>query len=242
LAAIALAVNLPEIDSMQYQLVIFDLAGTTVRDNKDVHRILQSALLKQGVVITIEDANEVMGIPKPEAIRILLEKRRDNLRLITDQWIGEIHGDFVADMIRFYETDASVGEKAGVTETFRKLKSLGIKIAVNTGFDRAITEALLTRLGWQRDLLIDYSVTSDEVIRGRPFPDMIFHAMKRLGVDESSRVIKVGDTVSDLQEGHAAGCGIVVGITSGAFSAQALEKESPHHLINEIPELLTLLK
>lgn len=237
-----MAVKLPEIDVMHYELVIFDLAGTTVRDNKDVHRVLQSALLKNDVVITIEEANEVMGIPKPEAIRILLEKRDYDPLSITDQWIGQIHRDFVAEMIRFYETDASVGEKPGVTETFRKLKSLGIKIAVNTGFDRPITEALLTRLGWQRDLLIDYSVTSDEVIRGRPFPDMIFQAMKRLGVNESSHVIKVGDTVSDLQEGHAAGCGIVVGVTSGAFSAQALKAENPHHLINEIPELLSLLK
>lgn len=241
MAAVGLAVNLPEIGVMHYELVIFDLAGTTVRDNKDVHRVLQSALLKHDVVITIEEVNEVMGIPKPEAIRILLEKRHDPLS-ITEQWIGEIHRDFVAEMIRFYETDASVGEKIGVTETFRKLKSLGIKIAVNTGFDRPITEALLTRLGWQRDLLIDYSVTSDEVTRGRPFPDMIFQAMKRLGVKESSHVIKVGDTVSDLQEGHAAGCGIVVGVTSGAFSAQALKVENPHHLISEIPELLSLLK
>jgi phosphonatase-like hydrolase len=228
--------------TMQYELVIFDLAGTTVRDNKDVHRVLQSALLKNDVVITIEEANEVMGIPKPKAIRILLEKHHYSQLSITDQWIGKIHRDFVADMIRFYETDASVGEKAGVTETFRKLKSLGVKIAVNTGFDRLITDALLTRLGWQRNKLIDFSVTSDEVAHGRPFPDMIFQAMKCLDVAESSSVIKVGDTVSDLQEGHAAGCGVAVGVTSGAFSAQALKAENPHHLIEEIPELLSLLK
>jgi phosphonatase-like hydrolase len=242
LVTAALPVNLPEIDAMYYELVIFDLAGTTVRDNKDVHRILQSALLKHDVVISIEDANEVMGIPKPVAIRILLEKRHYSRFSIADQWVEEIHRDFVTDMIRFYETDASVGEKTGVSETFRELKSLGVKIAVNTGFDRFITDALLARLGWQRNLLIDFSVTSDEVARGRPFPDMIFRVMNHLGVNKSSHVIKVGDTVSDLQEGHAAGCGIVVGVTSGAFSAQALKSENPHHLIHEIPELLSLLK
>lgn len=228
--------------AMQYELVIFDLAGTTVKDNKDVHRVLQSALLKHGVTITIDDANEVMGIPKPEAIRILLEKRHDDRGQISDRWIGEMHRVFVEDMVQFYTFDPSVGEKEGVTKTFRALKSLGVKVAVNTGFDRVITNALLSRLGWQDDHLIDCSIASDDVARGRPFPDMIFRAMSETGVQRTENVIKVGDTVSDMREGHAAGCGIVVGITSGAFTAEILKEEKPHHLITQIPELLNLLK
>ena len=45
---------------MSIQLVVFDLAGTTVNDNKDVHRVLQRALANAGVEISIDDANEVM--------------------------------------------------------------------------------------------------------------------------------------------------------------------------------------
>ena len=226
---------------MQYQLVVFDLAGTTVKDNKDVHRVLQHSLRKHGVEISIGDANEVMGIPKPVAIEKLLDKRYMGGKHITEAWIEEIHRHFVEEMIRFYMADPSVGEKPGVSETFRKLKEKGIKIAVNTGFDRRITDPLLNRLGWLDDNLIDFSVTSDEVPNGRPHADMIFKAMRETGVTDPKAVVKVGDTQSDVQEGHAAACGLVVGVTSGAFSAEALLKENPHHLIDQIPALLDLI-
>lgn len=226
---------------MQYELAVFDLAGTTVKDNKDVHRVLQLALQKHDVAISVDDANEVMGIPKPVAIRSLLEKRHHGAKPITASWIDEIHSMFVTEMIKFYESDISVGEKPGVSETFLRLRQMGIKIAVDTGFDRKIIDPLLKRLGWLDRQLIDFSVTSDEVKMGRPHADMIFKAMSGTGIINVSRVIKVGDTASDIQEGKAAGCGMVVAVTSGAFSAEELIKEKPHYLIDQVPALVDLL-
>lgn len=223
---------------MKFKLVVFDLAGTTVKDNRDVHRVLQKALSKNGVQITLEDANDVMGLPKPIAIRMLLNKRYEGSATPTDQWVEEIHQLFVSEMIWFYQTHPSVGEKEGVTETFKKLKALGIKVAVDTGFSRPITQPLLNRLGWVSNNLIDCSVTSDEVKRGRPHPDLIFEAMKQTGVTNSRLVMKVGDTASDIQEGKAAGCGLTVGVTTGAFSAEALTQEEPSRLIQAIPEIM----
>lgn len=223
---------------MKYDLIVFDLAGTTVKDNRDVHRVLQTVLRAHDVAISIEDANEVMGIPKPVAIRDLLVRLYNGSKEITTPWISDIHREFVDSMRTFYHSDPSVGEKKGVSDTFDKLKSKGIKIAVDTGFDRVVTNALLERLRWIENGLIDVSVTSDEVERGRPFPDLIFEAMRRTSVREVSRVVKVGDTVSDMKQGFAAGCGLVVGVTSGAFSGTDLKAENPHHLIAEIPQLL----
>lgn len=224
---------------MQIDLVVFDLAGTTVKDNQDVHKVLQAALKKKGITISLADANEVMGIPKPVAIKQLLEGK--NYPNINDEFIDEIHTDFVASMIYFYETDASVGEKVGVSETFATLKANGIKVVVDTGFDRQIVTPLLKRLGWKENNLIDDSVTSDEVKQGRPFPDLIFEAMKRTGVRDVARVAKVGDTASDLHEGTSAGCRYVLGITTGAFSRAELAKEPHTHLIESISELLLIL-
>ena len=42
---------------MKIELVVFDLAGTTVKDNQDVHRVLRVALRHAGVDISLEDAN-----------------------------------------------------------------------------------------------------------------------------------------------------------------------------------------
>jgi phosphonatase-like hydrolase len=222
---------------MAIQLVVFDLAGTTVKDNKDVHRVLQQALQQHGVSISIDDANDVMGIPKPVAIEQLLRKRYTGTKSITENWIDDIHRIFVQQMIDFYKHDLSVGEKDGAGATFRMLKERKLKVVVDTGFDRPITTPLLDRLGWQKENLIDASVTSDEVPRGRPYPDMIFRAMELTGIRDVRAVAKVGDTASDMQEGNAAGCSLVIGITTGAFSREQLLKEKHTHLVNSLPEI-----
>lgn len=224
---------------MSVQLVVFDLAGTTVKENFDVQRILKNAFAKARLEITIEQANKVMGIPKPVAIRQLLEQLKHDS--INDEIIRTIHADFVTDMIRFYEHDQSVQENAGVTETFKKLKQQGVKVVVDTGFDRPIVDALLNRMGWSANGLIDGSVTSDEVAHGRPYPDLIYRAMEITGVLDVKTVAKVGDTISDLQEGQAAGCGWVIGIASGAFSKSQLALVPHTHLIDQIPEILPIL-
>jgi len=226
---------------MSIALVVFDLVGTTVKDNKDIHKILQQTLAEHDVTISIEDANDVMGIPKPVAIQQLLEIRYRG-QPISPDWISAIHKTFVERMINFYKYDPSVGEKDGVSETFKKLKESKLKIVVDTGFDRQITDPLLERLGWFKNNLIDGSVTSDEVERGRPHPDMIFKAMKMTGITDVNCVAKVGDTGSDIQEGLSAGCRFVVGVTTGAFTREQLTQYYPTHLIDDLsalPEMLT---
>lgn len=219
-------------------LIVFDLAGTTVKENFDVQRTLKDSFANIGQEITIEQASLVMGIPKPIAIRQLLES--NGKASVSDDLIRSIHADFVKKMISFYEKDQTVEENQGVSETFRQLKALGIKVFVDTGFDRPIVDTLLSRMGWEKNHLIDGSVTSDEVAHGRPHPDLIFRAMELASVNDARRVAKVGDTLSDLGEGVAAGCGWVIGITSGAFTRQQLAAVPHTHLIDSIPELLEI--
>lgn len=221
------------------ELIVFDLAGTTVKENFDVQRTLKKSFAKVGLEVTIEQASLVMGIPKPVAIRQLLEVM--NYNVISDDLIRSIHADFVEDMILFYENDQTVEENEGVSETFRHLKAAGIKVFVDTGFDRPIVDALLHRMAWKENMLIDGSVTSDEVVHGRPHPDLIFRAMELAGVSDVRRVAKVGDTASDLGEGNAAGCGLVIGITTGAFTREQLLATPHTHLISQIPEVLAII-
>lgn len=220
-------------------LMVFDLAGTTVKENFDVQRVLKNSFDKAGLSITIEQANKVMGIPKPVAIMQLLQSL--NYPAITQEFIRQIHADFVSDMISFYQHDNTVEENNGVSETFRRLKQQGIKVMVDTGFDRPIVTSLLARMGWQDNGLIEGSITSDEVSNGRPHPDMIYKAMQMSGVTDVKRVAKIGDTLSDLGEGHSAGCGLVIGITSGAFTHEQLAALPHTHIIQQIPEVLKIV-
>jgi phosphonatase-like hydrolase len=228
--------------SMTPGLIVFDLAGTTVFDDRFVHKVLRQTLSTHDVDISLDDANEVMGIPKPVAIEQLLLKRYLGKRPISEAWILAIHEQFAAEMVSFYRNDEAVRENDGVSETFERLKSAGIRIAVDTGFNREITNPLLERLGWLKSQLVDWSVTSDEVPRGRPFPDMVFKAMALAGITEPARVAKVGDTPSDLGEGTSARCGWVIGVTNGAFTHEQLKREPHTHLIPAVPDVLAVLK
>ncbi len=225
---------------MNFELVVFDMAGTTVNDDDGVNRSVRAALENVGINVTRDAVNEVMGIPKPVALTRLIEAS-DRPELLAD--LDTIHADFVKRMIHFYETDASVHEIPGAKETFRRLHDAGVKVALDTGFTRDIVDVVLKRLGWKDNPLIDITVTSDEVERGRPQPDMVYKAMKELGIKDARRVAKVGDTPSDLHEGVNAGCGAVIGVTAGSHTAEQLK---PHehtrlvHTVADVPAALGL--
>src|SRR5262249_31581128 len=145
--------------------------------------------------------NDVLGLPKPEAIR----------RLVGSSPLGDrvaaIHADFAERMRRYYATDPEVREVPGAAATFARLRPAGIRGGLDTGFSRDIAQVILDRLGWGgAHPVIDASVTSDEVPRGRPHPDMIHQLMRLCGVSDPARVAKVGDTTADLAQGHSAGC------------------------------------
>jgi phosphonatase-like hydrolase len=220
---------------MQVRLVVFDIAGTTVHDGDAVSSTLRAALAAAGIAVEPEAVKAVMGLPKPEAIRRLTGPG------VARQRLDAVHEDFVARMRRCYESDPAVREAPGATATFAKLRAAGVKVALDTGFSRPIVDVLLRRLGWRQGEAIDASVTSDEVPRGRPHPDMIVHLMGKLGVSDARSVAKVGDTPSDLQEGTAAGCGWVVGVTSGTHPREQLAPVPHTHLVASLAELPAVL-
>lgn len=225
---------------MTIRLIVFDMAGTTVKDNDNVHTALQKAFDIEGIPVSRNEVNDVMGYPKPVAIRDLLKLR--GYPNPEEPFVQQIFKNFQEEMVNFYAHDPQVREIEGVSKLFALLRKHQIKVGIDTGFDRRIADTILKRLGWQEKGLIDVSITSDEVPRGRPYPDMIFRAMELTDVSFSEQVAKVGDTASDLQQGTAARCKYVVGVTTGAFTREALAREPHTHIIDQLSDLLPILK
>lgn len=213
------------------------MAGTTVEDDQEVAGALQRAMEHYGYTIDIATINQVMGYPKPVAIRKLLDQYGTAAAGLLDK----IHQYFESDMVAYYEQSAHVKEKSNAAMVFDALRQHGIQVAIDTGFSRPIADAIFQRLGWQQGGHFDVSITSDEVAQGRPFPDMIYKAMEYCGIEEAAEVAKVGDTASDMQQGQAAGCRYIIGVTTGAYSAESLSREPHTHLIADLKELLPLL-
>jgi phosphonatase-like hydrolase len=225
---------------MPLELVVFDMAGTTVYDGDAVHTCLADALQAAGIEVTRDHINAVMGIPKPVAIEQLIDKSmRDQSQKA--EMVISIHNDFELFMLNYYRTNPGVHEIEGASDTFRALKRAGIKVALDTGFNRVIVDSILRRLGWSKGDLLDATVASDEVVRGRPHPDMIFRVMEIVGVSDARNVAKVGDTPSDLQEGTTAGCGWVIGVTHGSHTLEQLRPFPHTHLIDSVANLPALL-
>lgn len=225
---------------MNYDLVVFDIAGTTVDDGEAVGECLATVVREHfGAAASRDEVNRVMGLPKPAAIRLILT---DKGQTPADAAVDAAHADFVDRMIRFYRTAEAVRPMPSAADVFRTLRGQGVRVALDTGFDKTITDTILDRFGWTAaGGLVDAVATSDQVPAGRPAPYMIFRLMQELDVRSVRRVVKVGDTPSDLHEGTNAGCGRVVGITHGTHTADQLRGHPHTDLVGSLTAIPPLL-
>lgn len=221
-----------------FRLVVFDIAGTTLRDDNAVASAFQKAFAQQGLSIDEADARPLMGYKKTEAIRTMLDK----LDVDTDEeMIDAIHQAFVTEMKDHYLHSPSVSPLQDAEPMFTLLKEKGIRVAVNTGFTREIADAILQRTQWLEKGLVDDSIASDEVPMGRPHPYMIQTLMQRAGIEDAAEVIKVGDTEVDVQEGRKAGCALVIGVTTGSYTREELLPYAPDYILDRLSELPAIL-
>jgi phosphonatase-like hydrolase len=221
------------------KLAVFDMAGTTVADGDAVNRCLRDALGAAGLAVSRDEVNVFMGIPKPVAIRALIERAPGHQFLLND--VDAIFADFTRRMTRCYETDETISEVPGSGRLFSALRAADIRVALNTGFSRDVANTLLKRLNWRGDAAVDATICSDEVPRGRPFPDMIERLRAQFEITDRRHVGKIGDTPADLEEGTNAGCGLVVGVTWGTHTRAQLAAYPHTQIVDSLGDLEALL-
>jgi len=221
---------------MKTKLVVFDMAGTTVVDKGSVAEAFIGAFLENELEVPFEDVQQVMGYRKTEAISMLLDKFYPGLKH-KEQTILAIHDKFEEKMLGFYMSVQDLKPLPFTEDIFRWLHTHNISVALNTGFTRLVTEGILYRLDWKNSNLIDAVICSDEVEEGRPTPFMINALMKKFNIEDSTEVIKVGDTEVDVLEGRNAKCGKVISVTTGAYTRSQLEQYAPDHIIDSLEQL-----
>jgi phosphonatase-like hydrolase len=213
----------------ELKLAVFDMAGTTVLDGGEVPAAFTAALAEQGIQVTKEQVNAVRGASKRQAV----------LNLMPDGPQRQARADaaysaFKKNLAQRYAQ--GVREVPGAAATFAWLRQRGVRVALNTGFDREITELLVGALRWA-DGVVDAIVCGDEVRRGRPAPQLIFRCMEATEVDSAATIAVVGDTTLDLQAGKNAGARWNIGVLSGAHSREQLEREPHTHLLASVADL-----
>ena len=221
---------------MLLDLVVFDIAGTIIEDHGEVVQALTEALQHNHIPIDANELNELKGASKVEVIRHFARRQTGNDP--DPAFIERVHHEFRAIALDLYRKQTR--PIAGAAESFAWLRTHGLKIALNTGFDAPIIQAILESTGWTGDF--DAIVGSDQVAQGRPAPYLIFRAMELTGVTSVHRVMAVGDTPLDLQAATNAGVAAAVGVLTGMHPRSRLEREPHAAIVPSVADLPSLIE
>jgi phosphonoacetaldehyde hydrolase len=192
------------------QAVILDWAGTAVDYGSFAPTAVFIRLFQEnGVTITTDEARSGMGLMKKDHLRTILQKPS-----VMDAWCkshGSAPGEEDVDRLfeEFVPMQLSVIPEfaepiPGLLQVVETLQRRKIKIGSTTGYLRSMMEVLVPKagsLGYKPECV----VCPDEVAGGRPFPWMCYRNAEQLGVFPMSSMVKVGDTIVDIEEGLNAG-------------------------------------
>lgn len=212
--------------------VIFDWAGTICDFGSLAPvRALQTLFAAHGVPVSAPEARGPMGRAKRDHIADILA-----LPAVVDRWT-RAHGQppSTADIDRLFAAFLpiqleTIRERAalipGALGTVRALQARGLKVGSTTGYTKEMMAELRPRAA-ELGYLPDAVLTVSDVPAGRPAPWMALRCAEQLSVWPLSAVVKVGDTVADVEEGLNAGmwtvafarCGNEVGLDESELTS-----------------------
>ncbi len=222
----------------QIQMVVFDWAGTTVDYASSAPSTVFDRVFGQaGIHLTKEEINRPMGMEKKAHIRALLSCESGNSqwqqvykRPWTEKDVEDLYQKFektLYQVVAEYSTPIP-----GVVKTVKALREWGLKIGSTTGYTSQMMEQVIPgakEQGYEADCVVTPDITG----AARPTPFMLFECMRQMNVYPPCTVVKVGDTVVDMQEGKNAGAwsiGILQGSNLLGLSQQEYETMDPAQL------------
>lgn len=201
--------------------IILDWAGTTVDYGcfAPVH-VFREIFRERGIEATEEETRKPMGMLKRDHIRCMLSMERIGAlwqetygRRHTEADVDALYARFEPQLLASLRLYAA--PKPKVIETVAALRDRGVKIGSTTGYTDSMLRIVAEEAAAE-GYAPDFWITPDSTNhRGRPYPYMIFRNMEVLKLGDTRRVVKLGDTISDIEEGKHAGVW-TVGVTEGS--------------------------
>ena len=190
--------------------VLLDWAGTTMDYGCFAPAVVfQEVYKRKGVEITIEEAREPMGAHKKVHIRQISKNEQ-----VSKRW-QQKHGrkpneDDVEAMFKEFiplqlECLAQYADLIpGTLEAIADFRRRGLKIGSTTGYTQEMMD-LLQSEARRRGYEPDATVCATQVPAGRPHPYMCLQNAILLQTYPMQAMVKVGDTLPDIEEGLNAG-------------------------------------
>ena len=165
------------------KLVIFDLDGVLI-DSKDYHfDALNNALAKVGeqyVITRQEHVSIYDGLPTRPKLQLLTKNKG-----LPTEYYDQIWKDKQEETLKIF--DEQVRKDYELMGYFQQLKDEGYNIAVASNSIRNTVKIILLRLGLLE--FIDLYISNEDVYRNKPFPEMYWKCMIRLGALPKDTVI-----------------------------------------------------
>lgn len=190
--------------------VMLDWAGTTV-DHGSIAPVivLQELFARHRIALSSDEARRDMGLLKRDHIRAIL-----GLPSVCEKWravagrdpaledVDSLFADFNLLQPNILSSHSQLID--GVVEATAAWRAQGLRIGSSTGYTREMLMPI-AELAAAQGYEPDASVCPDEVGAGRPAPWMLHRNMRILDIYPPSACVKIGDTVSDIEEGRNAG-------------------------------------
>ena len=186
--------------------MIFDVDGLLVESEEYWNRARRDYVAAYGRVWTDADQRNVMGLNSVEWAHYI------RTHFDVDVPDEELIADVKERLLGLYREHVPV--LPGAVEAVRMLAPL-YPLGVASSSPRTIIEAVLVSLGIRA--LFAAVVSSDEVTRGKPSPDVYLEAARQLGVDPL-QVAVFEDSLNGVRAAKAAGM-MVIGVPNRQFGA-----------------------
>jgi len=190
--------------------VILDWAGTTMDYGCYAPAVVFVEVYKRhGVEITMEEAREPMGAHKKVHIRKISQipavtKRwhAAHGRPCTEEDVEAMFQEFVPLQLDCLADYADL--IPGTLEALERFRIRKLKIGSTTGYTGEMMSLLLAEAK-KRGYVPDSTVCATDVPAGRPEPWMCLRNAENLRIYPMESVVKIGDTLPDIEEGLNAG-------------------------------------
>ena len=213
--------------------VLFDVIGTTVKekDPETINNCFVKAFADNNVSAYRDLFKANRGKDKLEVIHLILNSTHQDVSLA-----DTIYNSFAINVKNEIENFSAAEDADAI---FNFLKQRSIKIGLGTGLSRDLFEKILAQVKWDKKSF-DYIGISTEIGKGRPQPDMIFDFMQTLKIVNPAEVLKVGDTVADIQEGKNANV-TTAAVLAGTQTKDELIKENPDFIFSNLCEIQNII-
>jgi HAD superfamily hydrolase (TIGR01509 family) len=204
--------------------VVFDLDGVLLESEQIWSGARRELALRCGGRWSDAAQTRMLGMSSGEWSRYMHERLGVDLasRAISERVVQLVAARYRDGLPLIDGADAAVRSLAARW-------TLGLASSAN----RQIIELVLDRAGW-RDLFA-HTVSSEEVARGKPAPDVYLEAARRLEVP-AERCAAVEDSSAGIESAHAAGLAVIA-IPNRAFPPTADALAHADLVLAEVSEL-----